>query len=154
MVDDEVFFVKLDAYNHRGFQRIHGLRSVPHLIHLHEDSKLKHKKASPEFRVAKEDTYHQKVLEPTVDELLGWMNAKTEFRESVGYRHSSDHLRVVWSVCCQEMANRMRRRCVIHRDDINFGGFLQPSQRHGVFWKRSKRSNGVHNERIPRPVLG
>ncbi|EER12856.1 hypothetical protein Pmar_PMAR028728, partial [Perkinsus marinus ATCC 50983] len=77
MVDDEVFFVKLDAYNHRGFQRIHGFRSVPHLIHLHEDSKLKHKKASPEYRVAKEDTYHQKVLEPTVDELLEWMNAKT-----------------------------------------------------------------------------
>ncbi|KAF4685464.1 tumor suppressor candidate 3 [Perkinsus olseni] len=78
--DDEeepVFFVQLDAFNNRDFQTIHGFKSVPHLVHLHEGSKLKHRKSSMEYRIPPAETYHQTQLEPPVGEILDWMNTKT-----------------------------------------------------------------------------
>ncbi|KAF4699756.1 hypothetical protein FOZ63_010347, partial [Perkinsus olseni] len=46
-------------------------------VHLHEGSKLKHRKSSMEYRIPPAETYHQTQLEPPVGEILDWMNTKT-----------------------------------------------------------------------------
>ncbi|KAF4671822.1 hypothetical protein FOL47_001195 [Perkinsus chesapeaki] len=75
--EEPVFFVEMNAFHNRDLQRLHGFKSVPHLVHLHEGSKLKYKKSLREYQIASSEIYHQTKLEPPVGEILDWMNIKT-----------------------------------------------------------------------------
>mmetsp|Transcript_18720 Transcript_18720/g.15621 ORF Transcript_18720/g.15621 Transcript_18720/m.15621 type:complete len:90 (-) Transcript_18720:13-282(-) len=75
--DEPVFFVEMNAFHNRDLQRLHGFKSVPHLVHLHGGSKLKYRKSLREYQIASSEVYHQTKLEPPVGDILDWMNTKT-----------------------------------------------------------------------------